>query len=242
MPVQFWSGDGGIPGDFTYGTVHILSIVFVALLCILLSVFGTKKMGEQGKRKIIVALAFLGLAFELFWRILFLVQGKGAIELYPFYPCNLAGILVPIIALTNNKTLKEMFYLFAFIGGIVTFAIPDGIFTNQYLTFPILKSILQHCAIIVIPVFEYCSKTYTPKFKNFWLTVCGMLVHLFNSEVMPKVFGQTGTDYIFLRSGLPFIIPGVPGWLTLTIFAIFVVIIFYAILDCKGLKHLIRKK
>ncbi|MDR1629759.1 MAG: YwaF family protein [Oscillospiraceae bacterium] len=241
MPVQFWSGDGGVPGDFSYGTVHILAVVFLVLLSAALSVFGAKKMSETGRRKTVVTLAVLALGFEVFWRIVFLARGKEAIELYPFYPCNLAGLLVPVIALSNNKILKEMFYLFAFIGGVVTFAIPDGIFTNQYLTFPILKSILQHCAIIILPVFEYCNKTYTPKFKNFWLAICGMLVHLFNSEIMPKLFGQTGTDYIFLRSGLPFVIPGVPGWLTLTVFAIIIVIISYAVLDFKGFKALFKK-
>lgn len=189
MQGQFWTGSGGVTGDFTYGGVHITSIVILAALCIFLSLWG-QKVTEQVRRKTIIALSVAALGFEFFWRIIFLTQGAGAADIYPFYPCNLAGILVPIIALTKNKTLKEMFYVFAFIGGIITFAIPEEIFTNQYLNFPILKSILQHYFIIFIPVFEYFTKSYTPKFKNFYLAICGMLVHLANSELVPKLFGQ----------------------------------------------------
>ncbi|MGI6213892.1 MAG: hypothetical protein ACOYIQ_05020 [Christensenellales bacterium] len=239
---QFWTGEGGVPGDFSYGTIHIVSVIVLAALCIVLTAIGLRK-DQKGKRRIILAIAALGLGFEIFWRAVWLAQKADLIELYPFYPCNLAGIIIPIIAFTNNRILKELFYFFAFVGGVVTFTIPQGIFTNQYLNFYILKSILQHYAIVLIPFFEFFNKTYQPRFKNFYLTIIGMVIHLFNSEFVPKLaFNKYGTDYIFLRSGLPFVIPGVPGWLTLSVFAIIVVIAAYILMDFKGFLRAIKRK
>lgn len=231
---NFWSGEGGVAGEYMYGTIHIASVIAVAVVCLVLTIIGLKSSSTT-KRKIIVWLALLGIGFEVFWRaIYYFYRHLPLTELYPFYPCNLAGILVPIIALINNKLLKDLFYVFAFIGGLITFAMPEDIFNNMYLTFPILKSILQHCFIIIIPVFEYFNKTYIVKFKHFYITVIGMFIHLFNSEYVPRLMGITGTDYMFLRSGLPFTIDGVPGWLITSVFGIIVVIIFFALLDPKG--------
>lgn len=241
MSPNFWTGEGGVEGDFSYGLIHILSIVFVVASCIILTVMGTK-MNKENKRKTIILLATFGIGFEVFWRIVYLINGSPLIDLYPFYPCNLAGILIPLIALSNKRMLKEVFYLFALIGGIVTYVMPEGVFVYQVLTFGILKSILQHWAIIVIPVFEFVNKIFRPKFKYFYLTIIGMLVHLINSEFVPKMFGIFKTDYIFLYSGLPFVIPGVPGWLTLSVFGMLVVVLVYALLDIKGCKKLLARK
>ncbi len=239
---NFWTGNGGVSGDFTFGTVHITAIAVLVALCIALTVAGLLS-GKQGKRKIIIVVALFGIFFEIFWRVVYLFRGIDLIELYPFYPCNSAGIIIPLIALSNNKLLKELFYLFAFIGGVVTFVMPQDIFTNQYLNFAILKSILQHYSIVLIPVVEFFTKTYKPKFKNFYLTIIGMLIHLVNSEFVPKyVFGLQNTDYIFLHSGLPFVISGIPSWLTLSVFAIVVVVVCYILMDFKGFKKALKRK
>lgn len=241
MNGYFWTGEGGgVTGDFAYGTAHILSVVVLLVFTVVVTIAG-RHMGSRGKRRTIVLLGVFGLGFEVFWRILHLVQGNDWLGLYPFYPCNLAGILIPIIAFTNNRILKEIFYVFAFIGGVLTFATPNGIFTNEVLNFWILKSVLQHTMIITIPVFEYFTKTFRPQFKNFWMTIAGMFVHLINSEFISRAFKMEG-DFIFLRSGLPFVIDGVPGWLTLSVFAVIVVILFYAVLDWGGFKKIFKSK
>lgn len=239
---DFWFGDGGVAGEYMYGTTHIASVIALAVVCLALTLVGLKSNGKT-KRKIVVGLALFALGFEVFWRaIYYFYRQLPLTELYPFYPCNLAGIIVPLIALTNNRLLKDLFYVFAFIGGLITFAMPEDIFNNMYLTFPILKSILQHCFIIIIPVFEYFNKTYVVRFKNFYLSIIGMFVHLFNSEYIPRLMGITGTDYMFLRSGLPFTIDGIPGWLVTSVFAIVVVTITFALLDIKGFIRIFSRK
>lgn len=239
---SFWNGTGGVSGDFSFGTVHLLSVLFVIICSVGLTLWGMKS-SDKARRNILITIASLAISFEVFWRIVYAFKGVGFSGLYPFYPCNVAGVIVPLIAFSKNDKLKRLFYVFAFIGGILTFAIPDGIFNNKYLTFGILKSILQHWAIIVIPVYEYFTKTFKPKFIHFHYTLIGMTIHLLNSEFLPKLInGQEGTDYMFLRSGLPFVLPGVPGWLTMSIFGVIVVTLVNAALDYKGFLSLIRRK
>ena len=131
------------------------------------------------------------------------------------YPCNLGGILLPIIALAKLRRLKRMFYLFGFLGGVMTFAIPDGIFSTDVLVFPILKSILQHTGLLLIPALECTSGTYRPSLKDMGWIIFGSLIHVVNCEIIVRLMGLTG-DYMFLRSSLPFVIPGVPQFITLT--------------------------
>ncbi len=230
MPFNFWTGEGGVAGDFAYKETHLGSIIALLLILIFACLIG-RRLSKKSQNIIIVAVSVFALVFEIFWRILYVIRGVGWQELYPFYPCNIAGILVPIIALTKNKTLKEMFYIFAFIGGVITFSYPVDIFTNQYLNFPILKSILQHSFIIFIPVFEYFTGNYLPKIKKYYLAIIGLFVHLFNSEYLPKLLGMKNTDFIFLHSGLPFTIDGVNQVFILAPIAFIVILIFYLFLD-----------
>ena len=141
--------------------------------------------------------------------------------------------MLPIIALCNWQSGKKMFYLFGFVGSVLTFAIADGIFSNDTMVFPIVKSILQHPGLPLIPMLEYVAGTYRPTLKHIGWVVGGCFVHLINCEVIDRLLGFTG-DYMFLRSGMPFVIPGVPQWITLSVFALLVLILLSFLCDIKG--------
>ena len=110
---------------------------------------------------------------------------------------------------------------------------PDGIFTSDVLVFPILKSILQHTGLLMIPALELVAGTYRPTLKGMGWVVGGCLIHLINCEVIDRLLGFTG-DYMFLRSGLPFVIPGVPKFITISVFALIVFAILSFLCDIKG--------
>ena len=239
MFINFWKSSGGVSGDYSYGVIHIVSVVVVFFLTIVLSLIG-RKISSKNQRKTIVFLATFFLAFEVFWRIIFAFNGEGIKGLMAFYPCNFAGIIVPLIAFSKSRILKEMFYVFAVIGGLITFAYPQGIFNNQVLNFYILKSIIQHIGIILIPVFEIATGNFIPKLKRFFLPVIGLFVHLINGEYVPKLFGWYNTDYLFFEMGLPFTIQNVPQVFIMGPFAILVMLGTYMLLDLKGTKKLFK--
>ena len=114
-----------------------------------------------------------------------------------------------------------MFYLFGFIGGVLTFALPNGIYSSDVMVFPIVKSILQHTGLLLIPLLELGGGTFRPSIRHMGWVVAGLLVHLANCEGIDRLLGFEG-DYMFFRSGMPFVIPGVPQYITLSVFALLV--------------------
>ena len=123
--------------------------------------------------------------------------------------------------------------------GVLTFAMPDGIFCRDVLVFPILKSILQHTGLLLIPAIEYVSGSYRPSLKDYGWIVAGCLIHLVNCEGINRLLGFT-EDYIYLHSDLPFVIPGVPQWITLSLFSLLVFALLCFISDIPGSLKWIR--
>ncbi len=219
--IENWiTGNMGVAGEYQYQAIHLLSTGVVALLVVGCAIYGRAR-GTK-KRKLLVAISLFHLAFEVLWRVLYLTVRKAApVSLWPMYPCNLGGILLPIMALSNWKTGKKMFYLFGFVGGILTFAMPEGIFCSNVLSFPILKSILQHTGLLLIPVLEYADGTFRPTIRDLGWCLLGCCIHVVNCEGIDRLLGFTG-DYMFFRSGLPFVIPGIPQFITMSVFGILV--------------------
>lgn len=228
-------GNMGTPGEYQFTSIYWISLLCVVLSLLVVLYLGlSKKINEKNKRKILVIISIFQLSFEIIWRLIYLFVKKDSILCWwPLYPCNLGGIIIPIIALTKWQKGKKMFYLFGFIGACLTFAVPEGIFSSDVLVFPILKSILQHTGLLLIPGFEYVSKTYRPTLKHYGFVIMGCFIHLINSEGITRLLGFTG-DYMFFRSGMPFVIPGVPQFLTLSVFALIVIAVLSFVCDIKG--------
>ena len=236
-------GDMGTPGEYMYQPIHLYSTAGVLAIFLALVVIALRfRKAPDKSRKLLLGISIFQLIFEIGWRLIYLfVKGDSLVNWWPMYPCNLGGILIPLFALLDCKLGKKMFYLFGFVGGCLTFAIPDGIFCTDVLVFPVLKSILQHTGLLMIPAIELIAGTYRPSLKDFGWVVCGCLIHLFNCEVIDRLLGFTG-DYMFFRSGMPFVIPGVPQWITLSVFALLVLALLSFLCDIKGSLQLLRSK
>lgn len=234
-------GDMGTPGEYMYQSIHLWSVAAVAAVFILAVLLGRRLChAPKGSRTLLVSIALFQLFFEVVWRLIYLfVKGDSILCWWPIYPCNLGGVLIPLFALTACRRGKQMFYLFGFVGGVLTFAYPEGIFCSDMLSFPILKSILQHTGLLLIPGLEYVSGSYRPTLKDLGWVVCGCFIHIFNCEVISRLLGFTG-DYMFFRSGMPFVIPGVPQFITLSVFAFLVLTILSILCDVKGFKQFVK--
>lgn len=230
-------GNMGTAGEYQYQPIHIYSTLAVVITMAAVLALGCKtRKNAHAHRTLLKAVCIFQLAFELLWRLIYLfVKGDSILCWWPIYPCNLGGILIPIFALTNCRTGKKIFYLFGFVGGVLTFAIPEGIFSSDVLVFPILKSILQHTGLLMIPLLEYIGNTYRPAPKDMGWVIGGLLIHLLNCEGIARLLGFTG-DYMFFRSGLPFVIPGVPQFITLSVFALMVLVLLSFLCDLPNRK------
>lgn len=235
MFIKWLIGDMGTAGDYSYQAMHLWTVVIVAAVTAALLVWQHFLNKQRDKKHLLViAVSIFQIVFEIGWRVIYIVfKDAGFVALWPAYPCNLGGILIPLIALTNWKTGKKMFYLFAFVGAMLTFAMPNGIFSTDVFVFPILKSVLQHTGILLIPLLEYVGGSYRSTLKDLGWVIAGCLVHLVNCEGIVRLMGLT-EDYMFFRSGMPFVIPGVPQFITLSVFAILVFALLSFAADIKG--------
>ena len=234
-------GDLGVPGEYQYQAIHWYTTAAVALVFLLVLLFGhCNRQKPQHCRRLLVGICVFQLAFEILWRLVFLfVKRDPIVYWWPMYPCNLGGLLLPVIALCRWHRGKQLFYLFGFVGGVLTFALPEGIFSTDVFVFPILKSLLQHTGLLMIPALELVAGTYRPTLKNMGWVVLGCLIHLLNCEGIDRLLGFTG-DYMFLRSGMPFVIPGVPQFITISVFALLVLTLLSFLCDIKGSIYFLR--
>ena len=80
---------------------------------------------------------------------------------------------------------------------------------------------------------EYISGEYRSTLKDLGWVILGCFVHLINCEGIDRLLGFT-EDYMFFRSGLPFVIPGVPQFITLSVFALIVLALLSFLCDIRG--------
>ena len=229
------TGNMGTPGEYAYQAMHVYSTLAVLLVMVVLAVLALRfRKNSKKSRLLLVAVAAFQLGFELLWRLIYLFVGGATLRsMWPMYPCNLGGILIPLIALLNLRRGKQLFYLFGFIGGCLTFAIPNGIFCNSIFVFPILKSVLQHTGLLIIPMLACISGDYRPTLRDMGWVTLGCVIHTVNCEGIDRLLGFTG-DYMFFRSGLPFVIPGVSQFITLSVFALLVMALLSFVCDIPG--------
>lgn len=233
--INWLIGNMGTEGDYMYQAIHWYSLAAVLLVVVVAVVFCLcNRKNSAACRKLLVGVSVFQVVFEVVWRLVYVfIKGDSILCWWPAYACNLGGVLLPIIALLNWRKGKQLFYLFGFVGGVLTFAMPDGIFNREVFTFPILKSVLQHTGLVLIPLMEYVSGSYRPSLKDYGWLVAGCLVHLANCEGICRLLGFT-EDFLFLRSDLPFVIPGVPQWITMSVFALAVFLLLSFLCDIPG--------
>ena len=232
--------EGFESGEFMFGFTHILSIVFVILSIVLFTFFLRNKDEKYilGKMKIISAISLL----IYFGRRLLYYDGNTSLieALWPFYLCNINTIFLSLSIIFNIKKGRDFFLVTGLIGGIFTFLMPEGIFVDRYLTFSILDSIMSHYVIIVIPMVLLLTGCHVLHLKNIYQVFVGLLICVFNSEILQKALFDKSFDYLFFRSTLPFTIPGVPQFLILSSLSIILVLLVYFLIT--AILSAIRRK
>ena len=219
--------DGFQSGDYTYGTVHIFSIVFLMSLVVISIVL------LRGKDKALINRIMKGLAiFTLFVYITrhfvnSIEDGKYLYNFWPFYICSLNTVFLCIWIIFDFKFMKDFFIITGMFGAILMFVVPDGIFVDRYMTINIFDSLISHFTIFYIPLVLLSTRTYELDIKKSWQVLLGLGITVFNVEVLQRVLFNRSEDFLFLRGTLPFTIEGVPQYLIMVISIVIVVYIVY---------------
>jgi uncharacterized membrane protein YwaF len=214
-------------GDFTYGFTHISAIIFVVLSIIIFSIWFKNKDKDYIDSKLRI-IAYIVLSIYIIRKAFDVKSINNIIEVYwPFYLCNINTILLSLYLIFNWKKGKDFIIVTGLIGGIFTFIIPDGIFTDRYLTLGILDSIMSHYLIVVVPLVLLITKTYVLNIKKVWIVFLGLILTVINSEILQRVLFHKEKDYLFFRGDMPFTIKGVPQFIIITSLAIVLIFLVY---------------
>lgn len=202
--------DGFEKGDFTYGTVHMFSVVFVLILIPLLIYKFQGKDSDYVYKKL-RWLAINTLVVYFVRRGVDVYKGKPFFEAFwPFYLCNINTIFMSLFVALGIKKGQEFFIITGMLGAVLMFVVPVGVFNDRFVTISILDSVLSHYEIVVIPVVLLFSKAYVLDIKKSWQVFVGFAILLINVEFLQPILTGRHEDYLFIRGTLPFTIDGVP--------------------------------
>ena len=135
-----------------YQSIHLWSVAAVTVVFLIAGYLAMRfRRNERKKRALPVGVSLFQLGFEVFWRLIYLlVKGDSALSWWPVYPCNLGGILIPLIAMLRIFWAKRVFYLFGFVGGcmihLLNCEVVDRLlgFTGDYMFFNMLEAHEKH--------------------------------------------------------------------------------------------------
>lgn len=212
-----------------YTAIWIVAISFLLIMGVAVVFIGrSTKISLKTKKIILLSLACISLFLEVFGRVVFLVRGDELKTLWPLYPCQFNSLFIIVAVLTNSRMMKRMAYTITPVGALITFVFPQNVFSFSALTFPIVRTIILHANIILIPLFEYSANTFRCSFKDVIPSIYQLFLQVANSFIIVKLLGNVG-DYMYFNSGYPFTIPGVPGWLIVSSTAILSSIVIHCL-------------
>jgi uncharacterized protein with PQ loop repeat len=227
--------DGFVPGNYTYGFVHIFSIVLVLILIPTLIFLFKGKDSDYVYSKL-RWIAIVTLAIYFLRRGIDVYKGKDVIEAFwPFYLCNVNTIFLSLFIALKIKKGQEFFIITGMLGAILMFVVPVGVFNDKYITIQILDSVLSHYEIVLLPIVLLFSGAYKLDIKKSWQVFLGLFILLFNVEVLQPILINRTEDFLFVRGTLPFTIDGVPQvFIMLFSIGVYIYLIY-------GIDYLIRR-
>ena len=221
--------EGFVPGDYTDGTLHILSIILVIASITFFSLY-FKNKDPKKMDKVFKIISIVALSIYVFRRSFWVINGQNFFEAYwPFYLCNVNTIFFSLYQIFGWKKGKDFFLVTGLIGGIFTFLMPNGIYDDKYLTLPVIDSVLSHYVIVVIPLVLLITKNHILKPKGLISVFIGLIIVTINVEFVQRLLFNTQNDYLFFRSNMPFTISGVPQFYIISSLAIVLVLGVYLI-------------
>jgi uncharacterized membrane protein YwaF len=198
------------PGDYTYGFTHIISIALM-VLSIPLAVIYFRKQSPKSIHQTVRILAAITLAFYIIRRIIDVVQGRPFLDTFwPFYLCNVNTVFLAFILLFDIKKGRDFFLITGMSGAILMFVVPEGVFNDRFMTLQIFESLLSHYFIFIVPIILLSTKQHVLEFSLFWQSLLGLLLVLFNVEVLQELLTGRTVDYLFLRGPIDLTFWGIP--------------------------------
>lgn len=176
----------------TFSDVHLITIAFFFIGCILLFLF-RNKLTEHSKKTRVVLFSVL-LFFEITYQSWLLFTGNWELSSsLPLQLCTISTYLCLILLITNRFQVFEIVF-FTGIGGALQAILTPELFYN-FPHFRFIQFFTSHALIIWICLFYVFSMKYRPTFKSIGKTFIFLNVLSFFVFFINKF---TGGNYMFL--------------------------------------------
>lgn len=160
-------------GFHTFGTPHLATILFFAIAGSWLIHIARTKWNTQQQKQAAIVFAWSLFFVDAGWILLRIVTGQfNYLTDLPLDLCNLAALLMPILAYTKNKTIFNIFYFLVMAGTTQAIITP-----NLYDAFPhytFLKYFYVHCGLVVIIFYKILVFKMRPTWRGM-LTAFGTI-------------------------------------------------------------------
>ena len=208
-----------------WGLLHIGVMLFIALFVTGVSLYFkfSKKDNLKAKRILLFVIAGIILFFELSRRAIFFFKNetyetiKVLKTLFPRPWCAISCWVCMIATVVNKKFFYNFASITSLLCALVFFAYPSVGFTNEYILFENLYSIVSHSCFLILALLFITLKFTDFKFKTMWKElICLGCVYVYgifetfilkiehdplycrdNNEIM-GIFGMSYGLYIFM--------------------------------------------
>ena len=230
------------PINGQWGLLHILTLVFCAIIIVALTLIFRNK-SEKSKKIVLWVLVGLILIFELIRRSVNLIKADSypidsLLEtLLPRPWCAIACWTLIASVFVNKKFFYNFGSMTALLCAIIFFAYPGVGFNNEYILFENLYSIGTHSLLLITSILLMTLNFTKFEYKTIWkeaLCYVGILIYAFIEIYLLKI----EADPMYFMSGNEVMeILGVNYGVYLVIYIIFSLIyfnLFYLIGDRKN--------
>ena len=124
------------------------------------------RKNPQKARSTIVVLSLILIFSRLTIQILpQFADDKSIFHVLPFHLCSITTGAMGVVALFNIRILKPPIYTLGVMGGIATVLFSDA-FQSTFINFYDLLGIIAHTLIIIVPLIEKASGTFSFEIKH----------------------------------------------------------------------------
>lgn len=188
MIVEMWS--------LSYFIGILFAILFVVLVGLLL-----KNKSESGRKKILIVLAFSGLAIHFLKLLIPKYYNDLPISLRKITPeniCAVSTIIFPFILLSKNKYAKDYMFYMGIISGIASIVCPLEAIGRSILDIDVIRFYICHILIFTVPFYMVFYNLHKLEFKRIFFFPISFMIILSLIVVNEVILIESG--FVEMRS------------------------------------------
>lgn len=150
---MFFTTKDNIPdglGFSTFGTAHILWLLFLTAFCVT-ALFLYKKLSEKGKRIMLVTVGLLIVLMETAKDVVAAIVGEFGVGHLPFHLCGINILLIAFDLIKPVKTVRNFLYYFCIPGALLALLFPNWTALPQF-NFWNIHSFVIHALLALYPL------------------------------------------------------------------------------------------